>query len=245
MSEHIMSPQDPLPTELLVQKEVPPCASPLDKENWAPSLQEKYEALPIPSLYDFLLSQEKLGVEIRKQNRDLQQLRIHIEQNHQILKEMHSSIEISQEEEEEEIPEKIFEENIPLEKEYCILMEAMDALFHLTQATATTTQELRLLVPNPRSFFTKKKPQWRRLFEETVEGYSSGIEMIQAKMLKALAEAGIQIIQPYPNDPFEAEKHRAIERVSGKEPYTIAKTVRYGYQKGNRVLRVADVIIYY
>ncbi len=40
-------------------------------ENWPDSLLQKYGELQLPSLYDFILSQEKLGMEIRRQNKEM------------------------------------------------------------------------------------------------------------------------------------------------------------------------------
>ncbi|MBA3602850.1 MAG: nucleotide exchange factor GrpE [Parachlamydiaceae bacterium] len=43
--------------------------------NLPEELQEKYDNLSLPSLYDYLLTQEKLSVEIRKQNQEVKALR--------------------------------------------------------------------------------------------------------------------------------------------------------------------------
>lgn len=42
-----------------------------ESENWPSSLLQKYGELQLPSLYDFILSQEKLSMEIRRQNKEM------------------------------------------------------------------------------------------------------------------------------------------------------------------------------
>jgi GrpE len=41
------------------------------RENWPEQLLQKYGELELPSLFDFLISQEKLAAEIRRQNKEL------------------------------------------------------------------------------------------------------------------------------------------------------------------------------
>jgi Molecular chaperone GrpE (heat shock protein) len=204
------------------------------------SLQGKYDKISIPSLYDFILSQEKLAMEIRKQNKELHNLSTQIERNHHSIEDLFSSLESP--EVEEKIDQEPKENN--LSSEISALMQAMDLFFHLFQAEMLNSEQLLKIIPDSCSFWSRKKPKWRLTFEETVKGYSSGVQMIQEKFSQLLENVGIQLIAPELGDPFEAANHRVVERCFGEEAYTIAKLVRLGYEKNHVILRPAEVIIY-
>lgn len=61
-SANVLSEED-TPSEIIESRD--------GAENWPTELLQKYGELQLPSLYDFILSQEKLAMEIRKQNKEI------------------------------------------------------------------------------------------------------------------------------------------------------------------------------
>lgn len=200
------------------------------KEKWPEGLLEEYGRLSLPSLYDFILSQEKLAIEIRKQNKELMRFS-------EILGDLNQEIKETLEERFEEISEP---QSIRT-NDAAFLMEVMDLFYSLSQATETTTLHILKIVPN-RCFF--RTPPWRTSLEGILKGYGSGIEIVRNKILGMLADAGISVIFPEQNEAFDPQVHRAVGKISGGERCTIATIVRYGYRTNDQILRYADVTIY-
>lgn len=239
------------------------------QDSWNEELLEKYGQLQLPSLYDYLLTQEKLAVEIRRQNKELQATRENLLQMHNSVVEIKEWIEsnaASQQEELEalqqqqqywsdegegsddevgelqEVREQVSLERAELQQ---VFMQTMDAVLNLLEATMGTSEQINKLVPEGRSLWNPLKPAWRHQLESTLSGYEEGVLLIKDKLLTALSDADIEVIIPEIDGPFNPQLHRAIEKVQGGRKSTIAKVIRYGYCKGEEVLRSADVVLYH
>lgn len=217
---------------------------------WPEWLLESYGKLPLPSLYDYLLSQEKLATEIRKQNKEL---RINSENLSHVqngmsdvltqLKEiadLQENLEVIHREGDEERDEI----DPSIQQVQQVLMGVMDALFHLLEATARSNQILLNAIPEFTGFWKKSKPNWRTQTEQILEGYYSGIELIRNKALSSLIDSGISVIIPQVGAPFDPTIHRAVEQMIGGKSRHIAKFIRYGYQRRDMIIRYADVAVY-
>jgi molecular chaperone GrpE (heat shock protein) len=226
-----------------------PSVNKAEETLWPSWLIEQYGKLPLPSLYDFILSQEKLGVEIRKQNKELHNHSTHLRDLKDQLQSMNQLISLlaASDEQNEECKRKPNEEEdpgSPLSAETSILMEAMDSIFHLSQATESISQQILDMIPDSLSFWTRRKPSWRLKLEEIIQGYSKGLDLTRQKLTHQLTDLHIHIIAPLVGDSFNPEIHRAQECISGGSSHCIAKIIRYGYRYKHSMLRPADVVIY-
>jgi molecular chaperone GrpE len=76
-----------------------------------------------------------------------------------------------------------------------------------------------------------------------------GVKVIRSELLKVLANAGVGMITPAPNDTFEPGKHEAVmqQTIEGIESGHIAMMLQPGYAiqmiTGERVLRAAKVAV--
>ncbi len=68
-----------------------------------------------------------------------------------------------------------------------------------------------------------------------------GLKQVQKKLVKALEDSGLEIINPQ-DSTFNPDEHEAIESVNGKENLVV-KVYRKGYRLGNKVLRPALVAV--
>ena len=76
------------------------------------------------------------------------------------------------------------------------------------------------------------------------EALARGFELIHAKLLKTLANEGVQPFDPI-NQPFDPAYHEAIAHIEKPDvpDNTIIEVVRKGYTIGERVLRPAQVVV--
>jgi hypothetical protein len=229
--------------------------------NWPNWLLEKYAELPLPSLYDFILSQEKLAAEIRKQNRELrvqsemikdlpsqvenslQKLQASTEKFDELNEEDEATLD---EEDEKTLDEEDQSQKIPIEvyEIQSLLMFGMDAIFNLLNGMEKSQEQILTVVPEKIGFLIRKKPEWRCYLEEALKGYAQGIDTVRQKMLGHLADAQIEIISPSSGDVFDPSSHRALEAIKGGKRGCIAYSIRYGYKVHNQILRFADVSVY-
>lgn len=72
-----------------------------------------------------------------------------------------------------------------------------------------------------------------------------GVKVIREELLRVLAQHGVTIVNPQPNDELDPNRHHALmqQRTDGVEPGRIARTLQVGYMLGERVIRPANVIV--
>jgi molecular chaperone GrpE len=72
----------------------------------------------------------------------------------------------------------------------------------------------------------------------------SGIKLVHAEVLAALARVGIEPYSPE-GEPFDPEHHEAVAQqpVDGAEPGTVVEVYQCGYRLGETVLRPARVVV--
>jgi molecular chaperone GrpE (heat shock protein) len=223
--------------------------------SWPSGLLEKYHALPLPNMHDIVLSQEKLAAEIRKQNKELKNNNETIKQLSTQVEDMRIHIQNSEDtyadklSENEGFEKDCIDENnasnlLPAPILQQILMQAMDAQFTLLTALEKSREHILSIVPEKTGFWRYKKPEWRRILENILDGYTQGIATARQKLLAQLADAEIELICPISGNPFDPRIHRAVERMEGEAAGCIAEVIRYGYMSRGRVLRYADVSVY-
>jgi molecular chaperone GrpE len=72
----------------------------------------------------------------------------------------------------------------------------------------------------------------------------SGIKLVQAEVISALARAGVERFDPE-GERFDPEHHEAVAQlqVEGAKPGTIVEVYQRGYRLGDAVIRPARVIV--
>jgi molecular chaperone GrpE len=72
----------------------------------------------------------------------------------------------------------------------------------------------------------------------------SGIKLVQAEVISALARAGVERFDPE-GEPFDPECHEAVaqHQVEGAKPGTVVEVYQRGYRLGDSVIRPARVIV--
>jgi molecular chaperone GrpE len=72
----------------------------------------------------------------------------------------------------------------------------------------------------------------------------SGIKLVHADVIAALARAGIEPFSPH-GEPFNPQHHEAVAQqpVEGAEPGTVVEVYQRGYRFGDAVLRPARVVV--
>lgn len=72
----------------------------------------------------------------------------------------------------------------------------------------------------------------------------SGIKLVHAEVIAALARVGIEPFDPV-GEPFDPQHHEAVAQqpVEGAEPGTIVEVYQRGYRLGDTILRPARVVV--
>jgi molecular chaperone GrpE len=72
----------------------------------------------------------------------------------------------------------------------------------------------------------------------------SGIKLVHADVIAALARVGIEPFSPE-GEPFDPQHHEAVAQqpIAGAEPGTVAEVYQRGYRLGETVLRPARVLV--
>lgn len=236
----------------------------MDEEiaHWPDWLLESYGKLPLPSLHDFILSQEKISVELRKQNRELKKSNDQLKELSQELTANMSALqqkandeswegceellrELLNEEDEETCDEG--EENEPQGANEAIaqqlMMQAMDSLFYLFNGIDSGNEKILSLLPKEALFLPKKGYNWRLRVQEILEGYLTGVKGLRQKLTAQMADLNIEVIAPLVDAHFDPMQHRAVERVDTGIKGHIAELIRYGYKIKGKIVRYADVAI--
>jgi molecular chaperone GrpE len=79
---------------------------------------------------------------------------------------------------------------------------------------------------------------------ETLDTLASGIKLVHADVIAALARAGIERYSPE-GEVFDPQQHEAVAQqpVDGAQPGTIVEVYQRGYRLGDAVIRPARVVV--
>lgn len=178
-----------------------------------------YEDQRIPTLYDFVLSSEKMATEIRKQNKEIKIL---------------SSL--LQEQNEREIVKK---EDISSIK---TILQIADSLFYLSDAIQKTSAAILTAISSGIWFFNFGRKGWRHQMKGLLDSLIEGVELIEVKNRTILEDLDIEMISPLVGEEFSPSIHKAVEQLTGK-PGRIVKVLQKGYRYKERILRYAQVAV--
>ncbi len=225
-----------------------PESSPL--AGWPEDLLEKYGQLSLPSLYEFLLSQEKLGVEIRKQNKELRLLLDSQKSMQQGIGAVSATLEAfcgefqSKSVGSEPVGRAGGKSAFDPQKYESALMQMMDCMLNLLEAQRLSSGQILKAIPERFCSRIRHAQPVKNQVAAICRGVSAGVETIRCKLFSLLADLAVEVIAPQVDDVFSPHHHRAIERIKGGTSTHIAKVVRLGFAKDGVVLRPAEVVIY-
>lgn len=242
--------------------EIPPKDDPTAE--WPEEVKEAYQHLKIPSLYDAVIANEKLSLEIRRQDRELKAMSENLQQLSAELHTLLENIEEDDEEDEEEWvevssegPEEIGQDELTeLEVELLqenqmyverqsqlLLMETHDDMRELGRLTKQAIHQILSLLPKTEGLIPHE-PIWHSIAEEMLQNLVESMEKSHYKLLTRLEEMHIELISPQPGETVNQALHRVVDHISGGKVGTIARIVRVGYRQNQEVLRLAEVTIY-
>lgn len=235
--------------------------------NWPEEVKQAYEHLKIPSLYDAVLANEKLSLEIRRQDRELKTI---LEGIQLLSSQFNALIKIVEEEweeyegEEEALQthqngfnESSSDELTDLEVELLqesqsyqekqvqsILMETHDHMRDLSRMVRQMTHQLLTILPKKEGLIPHS-PAWHSAVEEIIQNIVEEIDRGRYQFIARLQELQIQVVDPQPGEKFNGSLHHAIDYLSGGKSGTVANVVRVGFRQLDQVLRLAEVSLYH
>lgn len=212
-------------------------------EEWPVALMEAYEKLNLPSFYDFVLANEKLSVEVKKQNKDLKSL-------YGIVQKLQEEFSLLQNQEDFEKEngakgyEDLLKETYEAKKkeDQTVIIQTVDSMKLFVEALNKTVREISEHLQPKKFFFFKKL--YHKEIKEKLTTIQDGAALSYKKLFSALTDLGLEQILPQQGDPFSPSLHRAIDTAKGGVRGTICETIRSGYKSKENILRYADVIIY-
>lgn len=239
----------------------PPSFSQDPQSQWPREIKQAYETLKIPTVYEAVLANEKLSLEIRRQNRELKGLEEHIQKIQEQLTAIVHLVTEEWEEEGDEGEGSLFKERessevgvdgfVSLEEGLAELeaelLEKEQVIQTLIETYDTIKDLSRMAKKMARQLDTILSPQQgsSEMIQGIMDTLSEIIEQSRYRLLGRLQEVEIEVIDPQPGESFSERLHHAVEHESGGKPGTIAQVVRTGYQQRGELLRLADVILYH
>lgn len=228
---------------------------------WPEEIKQAYEHLKIPSLYDAVIANEKLSLEIRRQNRELKTV---IEGIQTLSTQFNALVKIVEEEWEEDeegshslqgyangFQESENRELTDLEVEIMtekqaqlILMETHDDMRELSRMTRQITQQILALLPKKEGIIISQLPSWYPAVEGMVQSVVEMTERSRYQLLSRLEGIWIETVDPQPGELFDKSLHHVLEHIPGGQSGTIAYVIRVGYRQHQDVLRLAEVTLY-
>jgi molecular chaperone GrpE len=85
------------------------------------------------------------------------------------------------------------------------------------------------------------------LSNATVEAIMEGVDLVERKFIRMLGDAGVEIIEPEPGEPFDPERMEAMMRMpaqSEEHDDTVAQVVQKGYALKGTLVRPARVAVF-
>lgn len=239
---------------------------------WPEEIKQAYEQMKIPSLYDCVLANEKMSVELRKQNRDvkaavegMQKIATVLDNIMEMISEEWDELDEEGEVIVEDIPSELSagpngivedydnltelevqllaDKQLYMEQTNGTLMETMDSIFELTLFARQMSQQLFATLPEKEGFL-RQQPSWRPMAEEIVNSFISHLDHHRNRFQARLADMQIHVLEPQPGEKFDKARHLKLEEVSGGETDTIAQVIKVGYLYDKSVLRQAEVIVF-
>ncbi|WP_068468173.1 nucleotide exchange factor GrpE [Candidatus Protochlamydia phocaeensis] len=233
--------------------------------NWPKDVREAYESLKLPSLYDCVLENERLSLELRKQGRDIKIMAENmgkmVSQFDSLLMAISEEWEEYEEEPEGALPaiaslsekegeltdleiELLNDRQAYLEKQSQeAFIEIADAIFDLSQYSKQMSHQVLNVLPKKEGLLAHL-PYWHPLVENLIGLWQGQVNHLRYKMLARLENMHIYLIDPQSGEEFNEDEHQALERIAGGQMGKIAQTIRVGYRHGNKILRQAAVAIF-
>lgn len=235
---------------------------------WPEEVKQAYDHLKVPSLYDAIIANEKLSLEIRRQDRELKTIAEGMQQLTMQMGELLKIIEEEEDEDEEEeeillvssengikdrhgreltqLEMELLEENqLFLQKQSQILLiETHDDIRDLWRIAKQCVQQVMLIMPKTEGIIPHE-PVWHSVAEQMLQGILESVEKSRYQLLSRLEQVEIKLIEPQQGETVNPALHYIVDHIPGGKGGTIAKVVRVGYKQDQEVLRLAEVTVYH
>lgn len=214
----------------------------MNYSQWPEEIIEAYENIAIPSFYDFVLANERLSAEIKKQNKDLKAI-------YGILSKLFEDFSLLQEEktsgnDQKELKQALEQHYLTTKKQdQEILIQTADSMRLFVEAIDTTLEEIFELLKPQKKIFGIKKVDSKQIKKKVLQ-IKEGALLSNKKLLSSLSDLGLELITPKSGERFSPAEHRCVETITGGTKGTICETIRIGYKNQERILRFADVVTY-
>lgn len=234
--------------------------------DWPEDVRQAYAYLKIPSLYDSVIANEKLSLEIRRQDRELKTI---VEGVQQLSMQMETLLKVIEDERNEEDLERfavettydgagvshqreltdleieLLEENQIFFKEQSqgLLIDTHDEMRELWRMTKQSIQHILNLIPKTEGIIPHE-PVWHSVTEQMLQNIVESIEKSRYQLLARLEQFDIKMIEPQIGEMVNPSLHYIVDRLSGGESGAIARVVRVGYMQDQEILRFAEVTVY-
>lgn len=236
--------------------------------DWPEDVRQAYEHLKVPSLYDSVIANEKLSLEIRRQDRQLksivegvQELSMQMgtllkiiederdgdedDQEGFVVETTYDGIRENYQRELTDLEIELLEENQIFFKEQSqmLLMDTHDEMRELWRMSRQSVQQVLNLIPKTEGIIPHE-PVWHSITEQMLQNIVESIEKSRYQLLARLEQFAIKMIEPQIGEMVNPSLHYIVDRLSGGETGTIARVVRVGYIQEKDVLRLAEVTVY-
>lgn len=194
-----------------------------DPRSWPPELQRQWAETDLPGLRDFLLAQERLAMEIRRQNRELRRLA---------------------DAQAEHKPPPADGPSIPLPQQECFLLaDSIERLRESLTSLAAIGAQATAGRPRRRCFGLLPPAPQPPLLDAGVVSLIDGSELLGERLRDLLRGCGIEPIRPEADDAFDARLHKAVALSDDGPPGRVVELLRAGYRHRDQVLRPAEVAV--
>lgn len=232
--------------------------------DWPEEVKQAYEHLKIPSLYDAVIANEKLSLEIRRQDRELKTIAQGIQQLSMQMGELLTFVEEEDDEdtfivettedgfnethdhELTDLEMQLLKENqgILQQQSQAFLMDTHDDMRELWRMAKQVIQQVLVLMPKTEGVITYE-PVWHTITEQMLQSLLESIENPRYQLLIRLEQMKIKLIEPQQGENINLSLHYIVDRIPGGKEGTVARVVRVGYIQNQEVLRQAEVTVYH
>lgn len=185
---------------------------------WPAEVRIAWAALRLPSLHDLVAAQERVAVEVRRQNQELRRLA------------QAATVDSSA----ADLLARLGEAQAE------VLFTVAESAARHAQAVAGEVAAI-LAAPPGRGWFGRALA-WDAATRDRLLAQVAGARLVHAKARQALEDAGWICIAPAPGDAFDPRLHRCVENVPGAPGHIVAR-LRDGWRRGEQIARPAEVAV--
>ncbi len=204
----------------------------MTEAGWTADLVRAWQELELPPIPEILVAGERCAAEVRKQNLELAHLRRLCEER------MGPAGETGETDETVETDEAV----VAVEaRDLLALILDLDALLRRHVDSLATLGGTITRIPH-------RRLGWPIPARDEAEGrlatVDEGARLICQRLRRTLLAIDCHPIAPAPGEPFDPDRHRAVERRPGGTPERIAALLDVGWARSTTIIRPAAVAVH-